>query len=227
MTNAARRPASGRNANKSRRVGVRSRRSRLKGRKALRRLFQLGRRNLRSAEGFIGMARQIIERCERIAKEHPIKAIHDMQRVTGLLVEATERFGRVLDCICETHDRIAEAPGECGDAPARMIADLQSWIETGTKLALLGDRFDKSFAELIEYAQSGNAPLDMSELLKRRIHPVPVLARHPAPKVLSLENDRIFRIHVRRQRPACLAVAEAPKRVSRGRAPPLVSTCSL
>src|SRR5258707_11599 len=137
------------------------------------------------------------------------------------------RLARLGKCIGETYDRIAEAPAYAGDAPARMIADLQSWIETGTKLALLGNRFDQSFVELIEYAQSGNAPLDMSELLKRRVHPVPVLARHPAPKVLSLENDRIFRIHIRRQRPSRLAVAEAPKRVSRGRAPPPVSICSL
>jgi hypothetical protein len=221
-TSANRLLAPGRNANTSRPAGVR-----LKGRESWRRLLQRGKWNLCSAEGFIGMARQIIERCETIAKEHPIKAIHDMQRVTGLLAEAAQRFGRVCECICETYDRIAEAPLECGDAPARMIADMQSWIETGTKLALLGNRFDKSFAELIEYAQSGNAPLDMSELLKRRVHPVPVLARHPAPKVLSIENDRIFRIHVRRQRPGRLTVAEAPTRVSRGRAPPLVSTCSL
>src|SRR5437763_14833176 len=108
-----------------------------------------------------------------------------------------------------------------------MMADLQSWIETGTKLVLLGNRFDKSFAELIEYAQSGTAPLDMSELIKRRVHPVPVLARHPSPRVLSIENDRICCIHVRRQQPSVLAVAEAPKRVSRGRAPPPVSICSL
>jgi hypothetical protein len=227
MTNATRRPAPGRNAKTSRQGGVRPRGSRLKGRESWRRLLQRGKRNLRSAEGFIGMARQIIDVCETIAAEHPIKAIHDMQRVTRLLVEAADRLARMGKCICDTYDRIAEAPEYAGDAPARMIADLQSWIETGTKLALLGNRFDKSFAELIEYAQSGNAPLDMSELLKRRVHPVPVLAKHPRAKVLSLENDRIFRIHVRRQRPACLAVAEAPTRVSRGRAPPLVATCSL
>ena len=214
--------ALGRNAKTSRRGAVR-----LKGRESWHRLFQRGRRNLRSAEGFLGMARQIIERCETIALEHPIKAVHDMYRVTGLLVEAANRLDRLSKCICETYDRIAEAPLEAGDAPARMIADLQSWIETGTKLALLGNRFDKSFAELIEYAQSGNAPLDMSELHKRRVHPVPVLARHPSPRVLSIENDRIFCIHLRRKRPVRLAVAEAPTRVSRGRAPPPVSICSL
>jgi len=219
--------ALGKNAKTSRRGGVRSGGSRLKGRESWHRLFQRGRRNLRSAEGFIGMARRIIDVCETIALEHPIKAVHDMYRVTGLLVEAADRLARLSKCICETYDRIAEAPAYAGEAPARMIADLQAWIETGTKLALLGNRFDKSFGELIDYAQSGNAPLDMSELIKRRVHPVPVLARLPAPRVLSIENDRIFRIHVRRHRPAPLAVAEAPKRVSRGRAPPPVSICSL
>jgi hypothetical protein len=214
--------APGKTANQPRRAALR-----LKGRESWHRLFQRGRRNLRSAEGFIGMARQIIDVCETIALEHPIRAVHDMCRVTGLLVEAADRLARFSNCICETYDRIAEAPAYAGDAPLRMIADLQSWIETGTKLALLGNRFDKSFGELIDYAQSGDAPLDMSELIKRRVHPVPVLARHPRPKVLSIENDRIFRIHVRRQRPAILAVAEAPKRVSRGRAPPPVSICSL
>ncbi|HXA18273.1 MAG TPA: hypothetical protein VN380_14835 [Thermoanaerobaculia bacterium] len=159
--------------------------------------------------------------------EHPIKAVHDMYRVTGLLVDAAGRLDRLGECIRETYDRIAEAPAYAGEAPARMIADMQSWIEAGTKLALLGNRFDKAFAELIEYAQSGNAPLDMSELLRRRTHPVPVLARHPSPRVLLIENDRIFCIHVRRQRPVRLAVAEAPTRVSRGRAPPPVSICSL
>jgi hypothetical protein len=214
--------APGRNADVLRRAGVR-----LKGRESWRRLFQRGRRNLRSAEGFIGMARQIIDVCEAIAREHPIKAVHEMQRVSGLLAEAAQRFGRVCDCICETYDRIAEAPGQCGDAPARMIADMQRMIETGTKLALLGNRFDKSFAELIDYAQSGAAPLDLTELLKRRIYPARVIVRHPRPTVLSIENDRIFCIHLRRQRPSILAVAEAPKRVSRGRAPPPVSICSL
>ena len=222
MAKIGRRSGPERNAKTSRPGGARS-----KGRESWRRLFQRGRRNLRSAEGFIGMARQIIDVCETIAREHPIRAVHEMQRVAGLLDEAAKRFARVAECITETYDRIAEAPGESGDAPARMIADIQSWIETGTKLALVGNRFDKSFAELIDYAQSGNAPLDMSELHRRRVHPVPVIARHPAPRVLSVENDRIFSIHVRRQRSVLVTVAEAPRRVSRGRAPPLVSTCPL
>src|ERR1700682_5881349 len=101
--------ALGRNAKTSRQSGVRSGGSRLKGRESWHRLFQRGRRNLRSAEGFIGMARRIIDVCETPALEHPIRAVHDMQRVTGLLVEAADRLARFSKCICETYDRIAEA----------------------------------------------------------------------------------------------------------------------
>ncbi len=126
--------APGGNANQSRRAGLRSSQLRLKGRESWRRLFRRGRRNLQSAEGFIGMARRIIDACETIALEHPIKAVHDMYRVAGLLAEAADRLARLSKCIGETYDRIAEAPGQCSDAPARMIANLQarSWPCSGT-----------------------------------------------------------------------------------------------
>lgn len=172
------------------------------------------------------MSRRIIDECETLAVEHPILATHKMQRASGLLVEAAERLEHSTVFMSETNARIAEAPVDAGDAPARMIAAMERWIEAARQLAMLSNRFDETFAELKAYVKGGTAPLDLSELLRRRTHPVPVLARHPAPRVLSLENDRIFCIHVRRQRPARLAVAEAPRRVSRGRAPPLVSTCT-
>ena len=173
------------------------------------------------------MSRQIVDECETLAVEHPILATHKMQRASGFLVEAADRLGRSAEWMNETTARIAEVPEEAGDAPARMIAAMERWVEALRQLAMLSNRFDKSFGELMDYVKGGTAPLDLSELLKRRIHPVPVLARHPAPKVLSIENDRICRIHVRRQRSVRVTVAEAPRRVSRGRAPPLVSTCSL
>jgi hypothetical protein len=92
MTNARKSMAPEGNATTSRRAGVRSGGlRRVTGRESWRRLFQRGRRNLRSAEGFIGMARQIIDVCETIVVEHPIRAVHEMQRVAGLLDEAAKR----------------------------------------------------------------------------------------------------------------------------------------
>lgn len=169
------------------------------------------------------MSRRLIDECETLAVEHPILATHKMQRASGFLAEAAERLELSTVWMNETTARIAEAPEDAGDSPARMIAAMERWIEAARQLAMLSNRFDETFAELMDYVKGGTAPLDLSELLKRRTHPVPVLARHPSPRVLSIENDRICCIHVRRQRPVRLAVAEAPKRVSRGRAPPLVS----
>jgi hypothetical protein len=172
------------------------------------------------------MSRRLIDECGTIAAEHPILATHKMQRASGLLVEAAERLECSTIWMNETTARITEAPEDAGHAPARMIAAMERWIEAVGQLAMLSKRFDETFAELMDYVKGGTAPLDLSELLKRRIHPVPVLARHPSPRVLSIENDRICCIHVRRQRSVRVTVAEAPRRVSRGRAPPLVSTCT-
>jgi hypothetical protein len=180
-----------------------------------------------STERRIAICRRIIDDCETILAEHPMLATHKMQRASGLLCEAAERLERSIVCMSATNARIAEAPADANEAPARMIAAMERWIEAARQLAMISNRFDEAFAALSDYINSGTAPIDISELLKRRVHPVPVLARHPAPQVLSIENDRIFCIHLRRQRSVRVTVAEAPRRVSRGRAPPLVSTCSL
>jgi hypothetical protein len=83
---------------------------------------------------------------------------------------------------------------------------------------------------LVDYVKGGAAPLDLSELF-RKAGPAPkricFVVRPPSLKFLSRENSRVFCIHVRRQRFARLTVAEAPRRIFRGRAPPSVSTCSL
>ena len=227
MTNATRLPADERIAKKSRRAGVRSSRLRRNCGESWRRPFRRSRRAIDSSERLIAMSRRLIDDCETIAVEHPILATQKMQRASGFLVDATKRLERSIDCMSATHARIAEAPENASDAPARMIDAMERWIEAARQLAMLSNRFDETFEELSDYINSGTAPLDLSELIKRRTHPVPVLARHPAPTELSIENDRIYCIQVRRQRSVLVTVAEAPRRVSRGRAPPLVSICTL
>ena len=206
---------------------MRSRELHRNGGESWRRPFRRIESAIDSSERLIAMSRQIIDDCEILAVEHPILATHKMQHASVVLAEASERLGRSAEFMSETQNRIEEAPEEALDAPERMVSALERWFETFRQLAMLTNRFDKSFGELVDYAMSGEAPLDLSELLKRRTHPAPVVIRHPAPRVLSIENDRVCCIHVRRQRSVRVTVAEAPRRVSRGRAPPLVSTCSL
>jgi hypothetical protein len=98
------------------------------------------------------------------------------------------------------------------------------------KLVMLSNRLDDSSSALVDYVKGGTAPLDLSELLPKP-GPAPrrisFIVRRPSLKFLSVENRRVFCIHVRRQRSARVTVAEAPRRIVRGRAPPIVSTCSL
>ena len=126
------------------------------------------------------------------------------------------------------NDCIALAPADAGGAPERMIGAIGDWIDAATQLAMLSNRLEDTSARLLAYIKVDTAPLDLEKLLSKD-RPVrkPIVFRIPAPRVLSIENNRIFCIHVRRQRSVRLTVAEAPRRICRGRAPPLVSTCSL
>jgi len=109
-----------------------------------------------------------------------------------------------------------------------MIGAIGDWIDAATQLAMLSNRLEDTSARLLAYIKADPAPLDLEKLLRKEgPAPKPIVFRLPSPRVLSIENNRIFCIHVRRQRSARLTLAEAPRRIFRGRAPPLVSICSL
>src|SRR5258708_205166 len=174
---------------------------------------------------------RVLNACEKIAADHPIRATRQFQRICGWLGEATARLGRGAACLRATNNSVALAPAYAGDAPGLMIDAVARWIDAAEKLDAISNRWDDSFTALIGYIESGTAPLDLSELY-RRIGPNPalirlIIRRRPSLKFLSRESRRIFCIHVRRQRSARVTVTEAPKRIFRGRAPPFLSTCSL
>jgi len=165
-----------------------------------------------------------------LAAEHPLRAGRRMDQVSGWLVEASEQLGRGARALSEANDQLARVAAFSGGVPQLLIAATARWIDAAAKLAMLSNRVDDSSSALIDYVKGGTAPLDLSELLPK---PVPAprrisfVVRRPSLKFLSVENRRVFCLHVRRQRSARLTVAEAPRRIFRGRAPPIVSTCSL
>jgi hypothetical protein len=171
-----------------------------------------------------------IDACETIAAEHPLRAGRQLDQVSGWLVEASEQLVRGAKALSEANDQVARVPAYAGGAPRMLIVATARWIDAATKLATLSNRLDDSSAALVDYVKGGAAPLDLSELFPKPISAprrISFIVRRPSLKSLSIENSRIFCIHVRRQRSARVTVAEAPRRISRGRAPPFVSTCSL
>jgi hypothetical protein len=178
----------------------------------------------------IESSRRAIDASELLVTEHPLRAGRQMDQVAGWLAEAGEQLGRGVKALSEANEQVARVPAYAGGAPRLLIVATVRWIDAAAKLAMLSDRLNNSSSALVDYVKGGTAPLDLSELLPK---PVPAprrisfAVRRPSLKFLSVENRRVFCIHLRRQRSARVTVAEAPRRIVRGRAPPVVSTCSL
>jgi hypothetical protein len=179
--------------------------------------------------GLIALSRFLLNECEMFAAVRPRWATRQIRRVSSRLVEAVARLKRGAESINAVNECLAHTTEEAGNAPERLFGVMEGWLDAAAEIADLADRIEDTSAILTAYIESGiAAPLDLDEFLKKE-GPVRklIVFQIPAPRVLSIENNRIFCIHVRRQRSVRLTVAEAPRRIVRGRAPPLVSICSL
>jgi hypothetical protein len=185
------------------------------------------RRSIVESRRLIDSARRIIDRCEGSAAEHPFRANRQLQGVWGRLGRALARLDRGAEGMRQANDRIAQSPENAGDAPERMIEAITRWTGAAITITALMDQLDDNGAALLEYVKGAGACLDLDELFKSGGPAPRLLTRRTLPATLFSERSRVFCIHVRRKRSARLTVAEAPKRIFRGRAPPSVSTCSL
>jgi hypothetical protein len=185
------------------------------------------RRNIVASWRLIDSSRRIIDRCERSAAGHPLRADRQLQGVWDRLSKALARLKRGADGMGDANDRIALAPACAGGAPALMIHALVQWTGAAATIVALLDQLENDHAALVEYVKGAGACLDFDELFKSGGPAPKLLTRRTLPATLFSERSRVFCIHVRRKRSARLTVAEAPKRIFRGRAPPPVSTCSL
>jgi hypothetical protein len=216
------RSASGRNAKSSRRSGVRIRQERWI------RPFRRTHRAIDSTLRLIARSRDLLNECEMVAGVRPRWATRQLRRVSGRLAQASARLRHGAACMCTTHDCVAHS-GDALNASKPLIDAMTDWLDAEKQIAVLSRRLDDTSARLDAYIRDGIAPpLDLETLLKKeRPAPKRIVFRLPSPMVVSIENNRVFSIHVRRQRSARLTLAEAPRRIFRGRAPPLISICSL
>jgi len=226
MANARIGAVPGTNANDLRRAGVRSCGSRRERRQSWLRPFRRTRRAIDASFRLIDSCLRVIEAWEKSAEKRPLRATRELERVSGWLVETTALLESGMECLSETTDRIAQSPADAGDAPGLLIEATARWIDAASRLAALSNRLDDTFTGLVDYVKGGTGPLDLSELFEKP-GPAPrlITTLRLSVKVLSIESGRIFCIHFRRQRSARLTVADAPRRIFRGRAPPFVSTC--
>ena len=181
-----------------------------------------------------------LDRCEslmRDARKHlafslrvttarePIRAMHHMPHAANwfsratteyaLAVELMERTTLIMDMLPETVDI---------DAATRVIFDIgRRLAEIGEALALLSSRIDRRSKELLADARAAVAE-GRPILLDDPVRPIP-------DRAFLLRNaevtESLHALWKRRQRSSAAAPEDAPRKVSRGRAPPLLSDCAL
>jgi hypothetical protein len=132
--------------------------------------------------------------------------------------------------LCETTDSMKLEPERLAGAPRLLTDATVRWLQTAKALAETSDQLFTFHENLLEGVRSGElAPEVETPRRLPRIVTIPrlIFARDFLLCRRSSAHDRISTIPARRRRTACRAAADAPRRISRGRAPPLVSNCLL
>jgi hypothetical protein len=231
VPNAELRPATGENANDSRRAGLRSCGSHRDPRRSWIRPFRRTRRAIERSRRLIDSSRRVTEASESFAAERPIRATRHLQLVSGWLAEAAAQLDSAAAGLRKTADRVAQSPELALDAPGKLIDSTGQWIEAAGQLAAFSERFFDTFAWLRDSVKDGFIPIPLVEQTADPGQAVTTFRLSAPPRLppdwFLYESNDAPCIHVRRQRSVRLTVAEAARRIFRGRAPPLVSTCSL
>jgi hypothetical protein len=216
--NARSRPASYENARDSRRIGVSSRAERKRWRSwpcRLRRTRKVVDRSLRLIE----TSCRVVEAAERFAARRPLRAARQYRRVSDVLNEVTVQLSAAGQTL---------QTGACELGPEALARATAHWAAATQKLFVLTGRLGDTFDLIMEAVGSG-ATLDLSNLIAHPIGNAPrVIRLRPRPaRRLSLGSSCNRVLHLRRRRSVAPTFAEAARRIFRGRAPPLVSTCPL
>jgi len=231
VANAENRPASQRNANHSRRVRVRSFAADRDRRRSWTRPFRRTRRAIESSLHLISACRRVIEATEGLAAEHPIRAARRIGLASGWLDRAMKQLDCAAAALRKTRDRAAESPELALDAPAKLAEASVLWFKAARELDASSEKLEHASTWLFDGVTGGSIPIPVEEqganagktVTTFRLIAPPILP----PDWFPYESNDVPCVPARRQRSACLTVDEAARRIFRGRAPPLVSTCSL
>jgi len=142
--------------------------------------------------------------------------------VPDWMYQAQQSLDRAMGFLQQAIGAMALAPRM--DAPAQMIRQSQRLMQATSQLALLsGDAMDAlgRLRSALD-AASENAAAEEQTDLPPIVEPDPDW-RHSFLGCLDLLSDRLRSLKRRRRSP--LRVAGAPRRISRGRAPPLAAIC--
>ena len=166
------------------------------------------RRALRSCERLIEDIRRVLWISGRFGTARPIRAQHHFLRAGTWLVQGSEQIGRAVAYLKLATGLVAAAPSESAGAPEAILDTTRHLIAVSRTLFALSERLSATSRRLTEAAivVGHGAPPPPPP---RPAPPRRFLVRRPEPITMQ-----------RRERPPPSTQVDAPRRVSRGRAPP-------
>jgi len=175
-----------------------------------------------------------VEACRRFLREAE-KATKVVGRVRRRgAANANRRVVRGFDLLIRAHDRLTEANDalkaalvQYAMAPETLFPFVLSLlsdriVEMDREIAALSARLNEASEEVVELWENGIGPEPKVEPPSRPKPPRRCLIHRPVSA-----GDRIEALFKRRRRSKAAAPEEAPRNVSRGRAPPSLEACSL
>jgi hypothetical protein len=187
-------------------------------------------RAVASSLRMVDSTRAAIERASSRVARSPIRTTRDLQRLSARLTGATARLARAVRGVGETAESLRLEPERAREAPRLLIDATTRWLVVAVAL-------DNASAQLLSVQEGVLEGLCSGELTPEAgatkrlpriiVTPRVISAREFLLCRRSSARDRIASIPARRRRTACRATTDAPRRISRGRAPPLSSTCVL
>jgi len=177
------------------------------------------RKAIRRAGGLVEQASDALEACERRWTARPRLARRHLRRASKAVRKADELRGRALVGLSVAGGEAAQVPGETVRVTKASISIVQTSLATWVRLDEMMKRVEEASAAL------GVGDGDNRPPVPKPAWPIP--PRRFLARWSRSVADRILALFKRRQRRTTAAPADAPRRVSRGRAPPSVAGCSL
>jgi hypothetical protein len=192
------------------------------------RRFRRTRQTIDRSLRLIEASGRVIDAAERFAARRPTRAARKYKRVSGWLDEASMQLSSAIRALSVTAVKIARSPEQAADTRPLLTGATARWAGAAGKLSALSDRLDDTFDLILDAVETGTT-LDFSQLFRNPIVPARrgIPLRPLPPRRLSCNTARIRVIHSRRRRSGRLTLPDGERRIFRGRAPPLSSTCPL
>ena len=184
-------------------------------------------RHIDSSQSLVDSIRRALLDSTDSAAARPIGTSRKLNRVSCRILDAHAHLASASRDIDAVMKSAVLAPELAADVPMLLIEMTQQWVEVARQIALLSNDLFGFHEEVLDGLKSGELVPEPPAARRPRIIVIPRLISARAFLLHRRKSalDRIASIPARRPPAARISSTDAPRRISRGRAPPSDSIC--